>query len=113
MQATQTVPQFGARKSEPSLAPFFGLVGIVTLAILVMMFIAMQRHLVSDQPAQTSSLASYLETSDPAAYQLLLTHPGRGGTMQCQFAGANPMYAVKSNTAVDSDQLVCVQPSAL
>lgn len=113
MQATQVVPQFGARKDEQSLIPFFGLIGIVVLAILAMMFISMQRHLVSDQPAQTSSLANYLETSNPAAYKLLLTHPGRGGTMQCQFAGANPMYAVRANTAVDSDTLVCIQPAAL
>jgi hypothetical protein len=81
------------------LKTFFVIWSLVMAAILIALFGAMQRHLVSDQPPQTSSLASYMETAAPDSYAWLLTHPGRGGTMQCPYAGANPMAAVKANSA--------------
>jgi hypothetical protein len=68
----------------------------------------MQRHLVSDQAPQTSSLASYMQTAAPGSYAWLQTHPGSGGAMQCQRAGANPMQAVKANNADASGELHCL-----
>jgi hypothetical protein len=104
----QVAPRFGERTVASSgLTSFFVLWAIVVLGIVIAIFVSMQRHLVSDQPAQTSSLASYMETAAPEAHAWLLTHPGRGGTMQCQFAGANPMDAVKANYADASGDPYC------
>ena len=111
MQATspQTVPGFSEGKaSYPALGSFFVVWTLVLVAIMAVLFASMQRHLVSDQPPQTSSLASYMQTAAPDSYAWLLTHPGRGGTMQCPFAGANPMAAVKANSADASGELHCI-----
>lgn len=97
----QAVPGFREREpaSSNGLGSFFVVWALIALAILFVLYGSMQRHLVSDLPPQTSSLASYMETAAPDSYAWLLTHPGRGGTMQCQFAGVNPMDAVKANSA--------------